>query len=393
MVNFKEKKCNSEEIIKYQNSLIELDKIAKMLIKRDMALSDSKEKLTIEKGKVDAVINSLTDGLIMIDLEQKIILINPKAQSILNVKEKKIIGKVLSELVNFSKIKELYKVLNKTKGHCKEKQCELILEESVKRIFEMQTTLVITEAQETIGTLIILHDVSRERLINKMKSEFITIAAHQLRTPLTGIKWSLEMINANEITKEEQKEFLDKAYQSNERMIKLVNSLLVVSHLEEGRFVYKFSEIQMEDLIQKIIENFQIQIKSKNIEYIFDKPKKLLPKIKVDSEKIRMALENLVDNAIKYTPQNGKIIISLKESDKKIEVLIRDTGMGISNDDQERLFTKFFRSEEALKTETSGSGLGLFIVKNIIEAHKGEIWVESKEREGSAFYFTLPITD
>ncbi|MBI4652653.1 PAS domain-containing protein [Candidatus Kuenenbacteria bacterium] len=387
---FKQKKCDPEEVIKYQNSLAELDKIAKMLIKRDLALSDSKEKLTVEKGKVDAVINSLTDGLIMIDQGQRIILINPKAQSILNIEEEKIIGKALSELINFPQIKELYEILTKTAGHCREKQCELILKESVEKIFEMQTTLVVTEAQEIIGTLIILHDVTRERLINKIKSEFITIAAHQLRTPLTGIKWSLEMINTDEITKEEQKEFLDKAYQSNERMIRLVNSLLIVSHLEEGCFVYKFSKIQMEDLIQEIIENFKIQIKNKNIECIFDKPKILLPKIKVDLERIQMALENLIDNAIKYTPQKGKIIISLKESDNKIEVSIKDTGMGISKENQERLFTKFFRSAEALKIETSGSGLGLFIAKNIIEAHKGQIWVESEEGKGSEFHFSLP---
>jgi PAS domain S-box-containing protein len=389
---FKKEKHDLEEVIKYQNSLIELDKIAKMLIKRDLALTDSKEKLIKEKGKVDAVINSLTDGLIMIDLEQKIILINPKAQSILNVtKEEKLIGKVLSELVNFPQIKELYEVLAKTEGHCREKQCELILKESIEKIYEMQTTLVVTETQETIGTLIILHDVTRERLINKMKSEFITIAAHQLRTPLTGIKWSLEMINTGTITEEEEKEFLDKAYQSNERMIKLVNSLLIVSHLDEGRFVYKFFEIQIENLIQEIIENFKIQIKNKAIKCIFDKPKIPLSKTKVDLEKIQMVLENLIDNAIKYTPQNGKIIISLKENNNKIEVSIKDSGMGISKENQERLFTKFFRSTEALKIETSGSGLGLFIAKNIIEAHGGQIWVKSKEGRGSTFYFTLPI--
>jgi two-component system sensor histidine kinase VicK len=394
MTNFlKKKKCdNPEEVIKYQNSLIELDKIAKMLIKRDLALTDSKEKLIKEKGKVDAVINSLTDGLIMIDLEQKIILINPKAQSILNVtKEEKLIGKVLPELVNFPHIKELYEVLTKTEGHCREKQCELILKELIEKIYEMQTTLVVTETQEIIGTLIILHDVTRERLINKMKSEFITIAAHQLRTPLTGIKWSLEMINTNVITEEEKKEFLDKAYQSNERMIKLVNSLLIVSRLEEGRFVYKFSEIQIENLIQEIIENFKIQIKNKAIGCVFSKPKIPLSKIKADLEKIQIVLENLIDNAIKYTPQNGKIIISLKENNNKIEVSIKDSGMGISKENRERLFTKFFRSAEALKIETSGSGLGLFIAKNIIEAHKGQIWMKSKEGRGSTFYFTLPI--
>ncbi|MFH1838139.1 MAG: ATP-binding protein [Candidatus Kuenenbacteria bacterium] len=383
----------TEQVSKLKTALFEWDKIAKMLIKRDLALSDSKEKLAIEKGKVEAVINSLTDGLIMINQEQKIILINSKVENILNIKKEKLIGKTLFELINFSQIKELYEILTKTEGHCKEEQCELIFKEPMEKIFEMQTTSVITQSQENIGTLIILHDVTREKLINKMKSEFITIAAHQLRTPLTGIKWSLEMIINEEEGKitNKQKKLLVNTYQSNERMIKLVNGLLVVSHLEEGHYIYKLSEIQIENLIQEIIKNFEIQIKSKNIKCVFNKLEKNLPKIKIDAERIKMVLENLIDNAIKYTPQKGKIIISLKENSKEIEILIKDTGIGISKENQERLFTKFFRSAEALKIETSGSGLGLFIAKNIIEAHKGKIWVESEEKNGSTFYFTLPI--
>lgn len=273
------------------------------------------------------------------------------------------------------------------------KKCELVFKQPLEKIFEIQSTPVITQTREVIGSLIILHDVTREKLIDRMKSEFITVAAHQLRTPLTGIKWSLEMLSTEEgiITKDEQKELLDKAFQSNERMIKLVNSMLTVSQLEEGRFLYKFSEIQIEDLIQEILKNFEVQIKNKKIECIFNKPEKPLLKIKIDLEKITIALVNLIDNAIKYTPQKGKIIIFLEEKDNKIKISIKDTGMGISKEDQQKLFVKFFRSAEALKTETSGSGLGLFIAKNIIEAHKGQIWVESEKEKGTTFYFTLPI--
>ncbi|MEK7166878.1 MAG: ATP-binding protein [Patescibacteria group bacterium] len=395
MFDFFKRKCEQpiEEAAKLKTALLELDKITKMLVKRDLALYDSKEKLTIEKGKMDAAINSLTDGLIIINLEQKIILINSKAENILNLKNGILIGKTLSEFIDLPYIKELYEILTKTEGHCRDKKCELVLKKPAEEIFEMQTTPVITQSQETIGTLIILHDITREKLINKMKSEFVTIAAHQLRTPLTGIKWTLEMIlNEDEgQINQEQKELLSKAYKSNERMIKLINSLLIVSNLEEGRFIYKLSEIQIEDLIQEIIENFEVQIKNKNIECILNKPEKYLSKVKVDLEKIQMTLENLIDNAIKYTPQKGKIIISLKEENKEIKISVKDSGMGISKQDQEKLFTKFFRSEKALKTETDGSGLGLFIVKNIIEAHKGKIWVESEEKKGSIFYFTLPI--
>ncbi|MEK9130078.1 MAG: ATP-binding protein [Patescibacteria group bacterium] len=392
--SLQDKKNNEKEKTNdYKNSLIELDKIAKMLIKRDLALSDSKEKLVVEKGKIEAVVNSLTDGLVMINQEQRIILINPKAQNILNVEGKELIGKTLFELSEFSQIKKFYEVFLNTEGHCRDEKCELSLFQPLEKNFEIQTVTVITQSQETIGTLIVLHDITREKVINKMKSEFITIAAHQLRTPLTGIKWSLKLIldeNEGKINNE-QKELLNNAYQCNERMIKLVNGLLVVSHLEESSFVYKLSEIQINKLIQDVVKSFSVQIKNKNIKCIFNESNFSLPKIKVDLEKIRMVLENLIDNAIKYTTQNGEIVILLNENNNDIKVSIKDTGIGILEKDQERLFTKFFRSEEALKMETSGSGLGLFIAKSIIEAHNGKIWVESKEGIGSTFYFTLPI--
>jgi signal transduction histidine kinase len=143
-------------------------------------------------------------------------------------------------------------------------------------------------------------------------------------------------------------------------------------------------------ICQSMFDAYQEEIKRKNLEFTFNKPQEL-PKVNVDVEKISLAIQNLLDNAIRYTPSGGKITVSLETKGNYIEFSIKDTGIGIPKTQQERIFTKFFRGSNALKTETEGSGLGLFIVKNIIEAHGGKIWFESEEGKGTTFYFTLPV--
>lgn len=226
-----------------------------------------------------------------------------------------------------------------------------------------------------------------------MKTEFVSIAAHQLRTPLSAIKWTLKMFLTGDLGKitKEQADFLEKAYQSNERMIGLINDLLNVTRIEEGRYLYKPIFVDFEDLVQSVIKPFKEEIKRKKIKFEFKKPSKKPPKVKVDKEKIALVIQNLIDNAIKYTLTGGKITVRLKYTKKQLEFSVQDTGIGISKDQQSRIFTKFFRGAKAIRMETEGSGLGLFIAKNIIEAHGGKIWFESEEGKGSTFSFSLPF--
>jgi signal transduction histidine kinase len=233
--------------------------------------------------------------------------------------------------------------------------------------------------------------VTREKEIERMKTEFVSISAHQLRTPLSAIKWTLKMFldgDLGELTKE-QREFLEKTYQSNERMINLINDLLNVTRIEEGRFLYKPVLADIVPICQSVIDSYKDEIEKRNLKFKFKKPKEL-PKVRVDIEKISLAIQNLLENAIRYNKFGGEIEMVLKEKEKEIEFSIKDTGIGIPKDQQNRVFTKFFRGSNAMKMETEGSGLGLFITKNIIEAHGGRIWFESEEGKGTTFYFTLP---
>ena len=245
-----------------------------------------------------------------------------------------------------------------------------------------------------IGNLKIIHDVTREKFIEKLKSEFISIAAHQLRTPLSTLKWTFRMLLDGELGKlsSEQKKFLENSYKANEQMIALVDDLLNVSKIEEGKFLAKFSSQSIEDLVEEIIQERKVALDEKNITFKFIKPKNPLPKIKVDAEKLKLAISNILDNAIKYTPSNGKISVYISKEDNYVRVEIEDNGMGIPKEEKSRIFEKFFRGKKAILKDPYGTGLGLFITKNIIEAHRGKIYFKSKEGKGSSFWFELPIS-
>ena len=175
-------------------------------------------------------------------------------------------------------------------------------------------------------------------------------------------------------------------------MITLINDLLNVARIEEGRYIYKPTPVDFEELIQKVIGLYEEEIKKKNLKLDFKKPKAKLPSLPVDEEKMEQVIQNLIGNAVKYTPAEGKVTIFLKGGIKEIEVSVADTGIGIPKNQQEKVFSKFFRAANATRQGTEGTGLGLFIAKNIIKAHSGKIWFESQEGKGTTFSLTLPVT-
>lgn len=341
-----------------------------------------------EKNKTLAVITNFADGLLVFDKENKLYLINPVAERFLSVNAEELINKKPYYLEKFSWFEEV-------KGFLKDPTKKIFRKEiqiNKELILELSTALIAREG-EFLGSLVILHDITREKLIEQMKTEFVSLAAHQLRTPLSAIKWTLKMILDGDLgeIKKEQKDFLEKSYLSNERMINLINDLLNVTRIEEGRYLYNPEPVHLEDLVEEIVKNYKNEFERKNIKFQFERPKKIIPAIKLDAEKIKLTVSNLIDNAIKYTLPGGKISVFLKNDREKITFSIKDSGIGIPEDQKKRLFTKFFRGANALRIETDGSGLGLFIAKNIIEAHDGKIGFESEEDKGSTFYFSLPF--
>lgn len=238
--------------------------------------------------------------------------------------------------------------------------------------------------------------IANERLteLDKVKTEFISVAAHQLRTPLSAIKWIFSLLieeNSENLTAE-QRSLLMKGYESNERIIRLINEMLVVTRIESGKMSYNFSFIHIEDIIENCLDDFKHEAKERRIDIRFIEPENKLPYINIDPEKIRTVLQNLIENAVYYTKDGGKVVVSVIHDEGHIKVFVKDDGIGIPEKQKIGIFNKFFRAANALKIRTNGSGLGLFVAKSIIQKHGGEMGFESKEGQGTTFFFTIPCT-
>ena len=334
------------------------------------------------------VTNYLTDGLLVFDKNSRVILFNPRAEMFFEVIEANVLGKSILELSRYERLSPVVSLLG---GGIKpiEKQ-ELDIKGNL--IIEV-TSVPITHNREKINTLVIVHDVTREKLSDKMKSDFVTLAAHQLRTPTSAIKWSLESLIEEEHGKitEDQRDIIQKAYNTNDKVIELVRDLLDVAQIEEGKYLNKLTFANLEDVIKSVLNTRTEEITRKKLHVEFERVE--IPRLMLDTEKMDMAIGNILDNAIRYTKQGGKIIIRLENNNKEIGLQIQDNGVGIPLGEQERVFSKFFRGSNVMKMETEGTGLGLYISKNIIEAHGGRIWFESKERQGTIFFIVLPIKE
>ncbi len=386
IAEFKELQEKLEEKVKERTKELEESKIALMNTLEDV--EGAKKEAEGEKEKTLAVITNLTDGLLVFDKKDNLVLINPQAKVFLGVKKQDIIEKSILELKTIPVFRFLITIFGEEIK--KVSRQELSLKSNL--ILEVSTVPIIT-GEEEIGTLVILHDVTREKAIEKMKTEFVSLAAHQLRTPLSIIKWSLGMLSAGQFGKitKKQKEFTERAYKNNQRLISIVNNLLDITRIEEGRYISKQTLANIEKIIESIINSSREEIEKKKIKLEFKKSAIEMPKLILDEEKIKIAVQNFLDNAIKYSSIGNKIIISLRVSKKDIEFEIQDSGIGIPQEQKDRVFTKFFRGSNAAAIETTGSGLGLFVAKNIIEAHGGKVWFKSKKNKGSTFYFNLPL--
>jgi len=247
--------------------------------------------------------------------------------------------------------------------------------------------------RKLIGIISILRDISREHQIDKAKTEFVSLASHQLRTPLTAIKWYTEALLSNDSAplQKRQKEYLEQIEAGNERMVTLVEALLDASQLEMGTFEIKKENIDLVTLIKNVLKDFQEEIHKKKLK-IRTQIQRKFPVLNADLGHTRMILQNLISNAIKYTPKKGSINIKLSfNKNKNAQLIVSDTGCGIPKDQKEKIFTKLFRADNAREKETDGTGLGLYIVKAIVEKMKGKISFKSKENKGSTFHVEFPL--
>lgn len=364
------------------------DKLAQTFQK----LEQDKNLIGSERNKLDVVLSSMINGVIALDLSGRVVFVNKAAEYLTGYERGEIQGKSIQDFIHL--YVETQEVFSKT--YCQEGYNQpglLVGKEGMQKKVNVSTTSTQSEGVQTnLGCILIIHDLSREEELEKMKFDFVSMASHELKTPLTNIIGYLSVFvneNRNKIQKEEM-QLLERCLTSTKGLYSLVENILNVNKIERDKFTVEIVESDYTSILTKTVEDCQNPAKLKNISLTLSAVP-TLPKALLDPIRITEVVNNLIGNAINYTPSGGSINVSVKVTPNEIITCIADTGVGIPKEAIPHLFNKFFRVSNTRQQASKGTGLGLFIAKSIIEKLSGKIWVESEEGKGSKFFFSLPI--
>ncbi|MEN3013036.1 MAG: ATP-binding protein [Endomicrobiia bacterium] len=342
------------------------------------------DKLIAEKTKTEAIIFSIKDGIILTDYEGNILLINKKAKEILDIKEENIENLNIFNILNETLKPKIQEIINQPN-----KIFEIDLStENYPRFYQGISLPVLTPKNEKLGIVSVLHDITLEKEIDKMKDDFLHSITHDLRNPMTSIRGFIKFLLdgvAGPIN-EQQKKILETMERASFKLLNMINDILDIAKLEAGKMEINLEKTNIIKIITSVIELLQPQYERKNITLFFA-PQKDNVEISVDAKLIERVYINLIGNAIKFTPEYGKITVDIYETGNYVESFVEDTGEGIPKEYLDKIFEKFTQVKNKSK---GGTGLGLTICKYIIELHNGKIWVESELGKGSKFIFRLP---
>ncbi|MBW1613195.1 MAG: HAMP domain-containing protein, partial [Deltaproteobacteria bacterium] len=342
--------------------------------------------LAREVSEKEALLSSMIEGVLAIDRDEHVILINQAAQRMLELGPDDALGKFHWEVIRNSEINNLFKEVLKTK---EQKEVKLQIGPLDERAFMVYAAPIRAWGGNILGVVAVFHDVTEIRRLEKVRMEFVANVSHELRTPLTSIKGFVETLKRGAIDERENAvNFLDIIERHTDRLNQLIIDLLDLSRVETGKKKMDFQPRKVEELINRAVSHF-MEISNKNRPKIKYNIPSDLPMVLADEEGIETVLKNLLDNAVKYTPKRGEINITSTDKDDYIEIAVVDNGIGIPSRDLPRIFERFYCVDKARSRELGGTGLGLSIVKHIIEAHGGTVGVESEVGEGSRFTFTL----
>jgi PAS domain S-box-containing protein len=344
------------------------------------------QMVAMQEKELAAIINSMKDGVMVLDQNQRITRLNPYMEQLLGVEAAEVFNKSISELEADSRLLPLAR-LAKTKSP----DDEVVLTEPNERVLKVHSSMLRGGGSKSLGEVKVVIDVTRERELDQMKSDFIANTSHELRTPLHSIRGFVRlMLDGKVPDPETQREFLTIIDEQSQQLSTLVDSILDTAAMESGEMLFKMEPVLMDKVIDKVVVKLRKIADDKEVD-LKTSVQKTLPIIEGDSQKLEQVVTNLVDNAIKFSRRGGKVIIAASAENNDLLVQVIDQGSGIPAGAIPRLFQKFFKVHGSMPWASSGTGLGLHIVKQIVEAHGGQVWVESDLGKGSTFSFKLPL--
>ena len=354
-----------------------------------------------DQGEVERLLRDMPDPFLMYGTDFRVTFFNGAAEQFFRLRAEAVVGHVLSprdigtpgwQILTQAVFPSLApRVMSQSKAGETPQVFDLSFADPELEL-RVVTFPILDAAHETRGFLKMIRDRTAEIAALRSKSEFLTVASHQFRGPATDISWALQSLSSDASLGETNKMIVDTALAASQGLIRRIEDLLSVARMEEGQSGYAFEDTDVMDFIGKVLADVLPAARKAGIKIYLDRPTEALPRVTIDPKQLSIAMVNLLENAIRYNIENGEVTVRVDPVAGRpfIKVSVKDTGIGIPPEALGKLFQKFFRAENAVKSQTEGSGLGLYIVKGIIAAHGGEVGAESELGRGTTIYFTLP---
>lgn len=353
----------------------------------------------IEAAKSQAILEGIADGVLVTDPNGRVVLFNAAAERILGLKREEALGRMFDEMVGLygSMAREWALHVEQWRESPETHHAGQFLAQRIElgeRFISVHLSPVISSTQEFLGLVSVFRDITTEVQADRAKSDFVSMVSHELRTPMTAVKAYVDLLlmGTPGPLNDQQRKFLKVVKANSERLIDLVSDLLDISRIEAGKVKLERQPVDMSELIEQVVMTIYPNVEEKQ-QHIRTQVPPALPKAYGDPARLTQILTNLVGNAHKYTPEGGDIIVHAYVRHGMLHVAVQDTGIGISPENQRKVFERFYRVDDPGVRETTGTGLGLSIAALLVQMHGGQIWVESEVGEGSIFYFTVPLAE
>jgi len=379
------------------NMLKDLNQVKKELESEksqlELRVAERTKRLKEEKRVLETIIENIAYGILVVDPANRILLANSVIEKLLGVEKSDLLGSLVPQIIEDPAILSLLQRGSELKGEYYTKELSVVDKNTgEEKILKGSISPLITRGKESFGNVIILQDITKEKEIERMKSDFVSNVSHELRTPLASIKGFTEtMLTDKEMDEATRTEFLRIIDEETNRLTRLIEDILDLSMIESGRIRMRKENIQIMEVINEALDNLRAQAERRSI-ILEAKLPDSFPMIFADRDKVLQVISNIITNAIKFTLKEGKIIIRSEEEKDSVKIEIVDTGVGIAKKDIPYVFEKFYRVERP-GAEKRGVGLGLSVAREIVKAHGGGIWLESEEDMGTTVWIRLPKVD